>query len=93
MAEDPRKAHPIPPPEPNPRNLEDIPVKLPVRGYSVCEWTPEKDGKGKVEQVHLVLHLAGSLDGAEVIMRIKSRLEINRLIQVLERHRDGVWPQ
>lgn len=42
--------------------------------------------------LYLVLEFGGSLDGAEFILRLKSRKEANRLIAVLERHRDGVWP-
>ena len=90
---DPRKSHPLPPESFIGRNMDAIPLLLPVGGYCVAEWTPERDGKGTPTMVWLCLELAGRADGAEVVLRIKSRLEMNRLIKALERHRDGVWPE
>lgn len=89
---DPRKSHPIPPPRNKPENLADRPLPLLASGYEVCEWHRLPNGEGKPEAIVLVLNLAGELDGASIHMAIKSRLEANRLIQVLERHRDSVWP-
>lgn len=89
--EGPRKSHPIPPATFSGRNLSDMQLIL-SNGYDVTEWTPQKNGEGQPEAVCLVLHFGGPLDGAGIVMRIKSRLECNRLIQILERHRDGVWP-
>lgn len=86
-------SHPIPPASDGPpKNLKDIPHIIPTSGYGVFEWCPQDDGKGKPEAVIIVLQLAGRLDGAEVHMRIKSRKEANRLLEVLERHIDNVWP-
>ncbi len=92
MADDPRASHPIPPPDPRVKNTRDIPAALICAGYSVNEWHPLPNGEGPATEVHVMLHLGGDLDGAHIVMRIKSRLECNRLIQILERHRDGVWP-
>ena len=84
--------HPVPPPHDGPvRALKDVPMFIPANGYGVAEWHPSPDGSGRPEALLLRLLLAGPLDGGEVIMRIKSRAEVNRLIAVLERHRDGVW--
>lgn len=94
MAEpvDPRASHPIPPAQRMAKNVADFPVALLSRGYDVCEWGPRNNGEGPSTQVHIVHHLGGELDGVVIVMAIKSRLECNRLIQILERHRDGVWP-
>ena len=89
MTKDP--THPVPDEEFLGENLEDLNV-IACDAYSVCEWTPEKDGRGKPEMVCFVLHLGADLDGAQVVVRIKSRPEANRLINILRRHRDGVWP-
>lgn len=72
--------------------MQDIPLLLPVAGYGVAEWHPTLDGSGKPTALLLRLQLAGGNDGAEVVMRITSRAETNRLIAILERHRDNVWP-
>lgn len=90
---DPRKSHPIPPMEDGPvRKMKDIPLFIPAGGYGIAEWHSNPDASGKPEALLLRLLLEGPLDGSEVIMRIKSREETNRLIKLLERHRDNVWP-
>lgn len=90
MSED--KPLPIPPAKMIGKNLRDIPVYLECTGYTVAEWTPLPNGQGKPTAVVISLKMGGRLDGVELGMRIKSRAECNRLIEVLKRHRDGVWP-
>ncbi len=90
MSSDP--THSIPDEKFSGRNLSDVPAMLVLDGYEVCEWTSERDGKGDPEMVCLVMHLGAELDGTQIVLRIKSRAEANRLIEVLRRHRDGVWP-
>lgn len=85
---DPRKSHPIPPATEKIENLADRPLPLLARGYEVREWHRLPNGEGKPEAIVFVLNLTGE----SVHVRIKSRLEANRLIQILERHRDHVWP-
>lgn len=84
--------HPVPDEEFSGKNLKDVAAMLVCDGYGVFEWTPEPDGKGKPEMICLVLELGADLDGAQIVLRIKSRPEANRLIEILQRHRDGVWP-
>lgn len=86
------RTHPIPEAKDGFLNCRDIATFIPVAGYSVAEWYRLPNGQGKPEAVCVRLMLADALDGAEVVMRIKSREEFNRLIEVLERHRDNVWP-
>ena len=71
--------------------MKNIPLFIPAGGYGVAEWHPSDDGSGRPEAILFRLLLAGPLDGGEVILRIKSRAEVNRMIGILQRHRDGVW--
>lgn len=77
------------------RNCDDGPMIISDH-YSIYEWTPERDGKGKPTQVHLVIPVALSTPGKpdirlEVAMRIKSPRALDELVGVLLRHRQGVW--
>lgn len=84
--------NPVPDEEFSGKNLRDVPAILESNGYGVYEWTPEEDGRGKPEMVILALELGGEFDGAQIALRLKSRPEVNRLLVMLRRHRDGVWP-
>lgn len=85
--------HPLPPERFSGQKLSDLVAPLPCVGYQVLEWCRAKNGQGQPEAVFLRLLLGGELDGASVAMIIKSRAEMNLLIAMLERHRDGVWPR
>jgi hypothetical protein len=66
-------------------------------GYTVAQWCPTPDGSGRPEAVVLqidlnaVLHINGRVADA-IALRLKSRHACNVLIEVLERHRDEVFP-
>ena len=81
----------LPPERFSGKNLRDIPAIIPTDGYAVYEWVPGDDGKGTPEQMHLGLRLSEEFDGAEIILRIKSKREADRLIAALTRCRDGIW--
>lgn len=66
-------------------------IVMPVRGYHVGEWTPERDGKGKTTQVHLLLEIGH--EGPPIVLRLKSRKACETLISALQTHMDGVWPK
>jgi len=84
--------NPIPEPQFHGKNLRDFPAWLEITSYGVAEWTPQDDGQGKPEAVLLHFELFKGLDGLQFAIRFKSRAEVNRLIGILGRHRDGVWP-
>lgn len=88
-----REDYPIPEPIIWNKNLSDYAALLEIRQYSVNEWTPAKDGRGKAEAVIIQFDLGKDLDGISFIIRLKSRAKINRLITILGQYRDRVWPE
>jgi hypothetical protein len=83
---------PIPEPKFSGKNLSEFPVLFEIAGYSVGEWTAERDGKGKPEAVALSFDLGRALDGVTFLIRLKSKAEADRLILLLAQYRDMVWP-
>lgn len=82
------KTHPIADQEFSGANLDEMQI-FPVESYEVCEWTPQRDGQGKPEQVHILFDVGPY----KLAIRLKSAGECDRLIGVLTRHRLGVWPK
>ena len=77
--------------------MNRVPVWAPrfleVKEMGVAEWVPGPPGSGPPTMV--VLHFAAQMpDGslAQFGLRLKSPAAVNRLIAMLERHRNGVWP-
>jgi len=60
-----------------------------IEGYTVGQWCPTPDGSGPSTAVVIQLHVG---DGMHIGWRLKSRRAVNVLIEVLERHRDEVFP-
>lgn len=83
-----KESHPLAPEEINIQNLEDLKVIIPNE-YGVFEWHKEKDGKGKPEAVAIALKIGEY----QLCIRLKSRGETLRLIKMLERHMNNVWPE
>lgn len=78
--------HRIPPAEANPR---------PLRGpnlvsWSVGEWCPTPDGTGPATAVGLSLELE---NGVDIVLRLKTPRAVDDLVQMLLRHKRGVWPE
>lgn len=61
-----------------------------IEEYGVYSWTPELDGKGVLEQVHLHIKIKGLKP--PLVMRFKSRRAIQEMIDALVEHRNHVWP-
>lgn len=79
----------IPDAEPSGRNLDERRhIVLGDAQVAVYEWMPERDGKGKPEQVHLVLDVTPEV---ALTVRFKSSDAIDRFIATLMRHRNSVW--
>lgn len=69
-------------------NLDTKPTLF-VEMEGVFEWTPERDGRGRPTEVHVVFDVA---DGrARMIMRLKSSDAVDLFIATLMRHRNSVW--
>lgn len=73
-------------------NLDERPTFF-FDGYTVAEWTPERDGKGKPEEVCFVLPVDMGDVVVHMILRLKTRVAVDKLIACLARHRDSVFPQ
>lgn len=87
-----RAQYPVADAEPLNRNLAASPV-LKSHGYTVAEWTPERDGGGVAEAVLVVNHLAPpGRPPLDIAMRFKSRAECERFIAIVSRHMLNVWP-
>lgn len=77
------------------KNLSDYEAFFEVKEYGVGEWTPQRDGKGKPEALILHFDVELNLGKSHIVtfgIRLKSRQETQRLIAILQRHCDSVWP-
>lgn len=78
-----------------PTHVSRVPTNLDGPMFAIEEitigaWTPERDGKGKLEQVHVMLRLAGV--GPPLVMRFKSAAGLDNFVRDLRTHRNFVWP-
>lgn len=79
------KPHKLPPAERDP-----IPLTGPnIESFTVGSWCPTPDGTGKPTAVAISIKIAGLGD---IVMRIKSPQEVDRIVQMLLRHKRDVWP-
>lgn len=74
----------MPPPESNPTPL----IGPNVESFTVGSWCPTPDGTGKPTAV--AISIAGLGD---VVIRIKSPMGLDRIVQMLLRHKRDVWPE
>jgi hypothetical protein len=82
----------LPPIETHVENVDESGAFIPCEGYSICEWHPERDGKGKPTAVVLRLPVElPDLPRFEFALRLKSADAVNTLIKALARHRLSVW--
>ncbi len=56
-------------------------------GWMVINWSPHRD-RGPDTEVHLITH-KGPL---AVVLKLKSRADVDELIAALAKNRDRVWP-
>lgn len=59
-----------------------------IEAFSVGSWCPTPDGSGKPTAVVISIKVAGFGD---IVMRIKSPMELDRIVQMLLRHKRDVW--
>jgi len=81
-----RKPYKMPPPESNPSLL----MGPNIESFTVGSWCPTPDGTGKPEAVAISIKASGLGD---IVMRIKSPMELDRIVQMLLRHKRDVWPE
>lgn len=60
-----------------------------IEHYTIGQWCPSPDGSGKPEAIAISFKIA---DGCEIFFRLKSRHMVNTFIEIMEKHRDEVWP-
>jgi hypothetical protein len=63
-----------------------------VESLSVLEWHRERDGKGKPERVVMQMDVVVADIKLSFVRQFKSRGALDELIDILIRHREGVWP-
>lgn len=71
------------------KNLSDI-NPMAVDQIVVLQWHRDKDGKGKPEQVHLLIPVNGL---PPMIVRLKSRRICEKLIEALKNNMEEVFPE
>lgn len=75
------------------KNLEDHDRPfIEVENLGVFEWCRERDGKGKPERVVMQMDVTIAGVKLSLIRQFKSRGSLDELIDILTRHREGVWP-
>lgn len=82
------KPYKLPPPENDPRPL----IGPNVRSFSVGSWCPTQDGSGKPECVAISVEVDLAGKPVDLVIRIKSPMELDRIVQMLLRHKRDVWP-
>ncbi len=81
-----RKPYRMPPPESNPVGM----IGPKIEEFTVGSWCSSQDGTGKPEAVAISIKVA---DLGDIVMRIKSPMECDRIVQMLLRHKRDVWPE
>lgn len=86
-----RVRKPIPAASPTGRPL----IGPTVLGYSVCAWSPDPvPGRSPPEAVAFVVEADfGSGVLGDIVIRVKSRAEMDRLITLLGTYAQEVWPE
>jgi len=67
----------------------------PIESFSVGSWCPTPDGRGKPTAVCISVKakLYRELPSMDIVIRIKSPMELDRVVQMLLRHKRDVWPE
>lgn len=62
---------------------------------SVGSWCPTPDGSGPAEAVAISVtaKLFGDGPPLDIVIRLKSPMEVDRVVQMLLRHKRDVWPE
>lgn len=63
-----------------------------VESFTVGSWCPTPDGSGKPVAVAISLRVTIADIPMDLVMRIKSPMEVDRIVQMLLRHKRDVWP-
>jgi hypothetical protein len=84
----------MPPPEAAARPL----IGPNVNSFTVGSWCPTPDGTGKPEAVAVsieidMIDMNGNPNPVDIVLRIKSPMELDRFVQMLLRHKREVWPE
>jgi hypothetical protein len=78
----------LPPVNRVPRNLTGQSY-LEIVGVGCSSYCPGQDGKGPMTEVHLRIEMK---DCVPFVLRIGNKESCDKIIAMLERHRNDVWP-
>jgi hypothetical protein len=74
-----------------PRNLEELQGEFfDLAEITIAEWHPERDGRGRPTQVHLLLKLVGRPDST-FVMRFRGPDTLALIINALTEHGTNVF--
>lgn len=63
-----------------------------VESYTVGSWCPSLDGSGPATAVCISVRVTLADMPMDLVIRIKSPMELDRVVQMLLRHKRDVWP-
>lgn len=63
-----------------------------VESFTVGSWCPTPDGTGPATAVCISIKVTLYRQPMDLVMRIKSPMELDRIVQMLLRHKRDVWP-
>lgn len=72
-----------------PLNLDFLVIE--IEEIHIGSWTPERDGEGTPEQVHVMLKT--SAFPTPLYLRLKTRETLQMVVDNLLFHADHVWPE
>jgi hypothetical protein len=81
-----KRPYKLPPPSRDPAPL----MGPQIESFTVGSWCRSPDGSGPAEAVAISVKVSGLGD---LIIRIKSPMEVDRIVQMLLRHKQDVWPE
>ena len=81
-----KRPYKMPPPVSDPTPL----MGPDIESFTVGSWCRSRDGSGKPEAVAISVKVTGLGD---IVIRIKSPMELDRIVQMLLRHKRDVWPE
>lgn len=63
-----------------------------IESFTVGSWCPTLDGSGPATAVSISARTTMRGAPMDIVIRIKSPMELDRVVQMLLRHKRDVWP-
>jgi len=63
-----------------------------IESFTVGDWCESQDGSGPATAVAITVRISSDGPPVDIVIRIKSPQELDRVVQMLLRHKRSVWP-